>query len=112
MKTAKYFKEQIGLLQNPVEKPKTSAEVRKNKERIVLYNTCKMYMDTKPKKSFIEKEILRLENRINEIMKIYIPLDPEKVIQKLCTKHRVDFQKEMDIPKLKRQLSVLKLILE
>lgn len=112
MKTQLYFKKEIDGILAEIKVSKTSKDIRRLKLRLPLLRVCKMYVETNPSEEFIKKEIGRLTNRIDAFMKTYVPLDETRFTLAVLKKHKKDFEKEMDMPKLKKQISALKFIIK
>lgn len=68
------------------------------------------YLHTEPTQEFLDKELDRISNRINGFMKTYIPLDSERHTKATCTFHKRNYEKEMGIPKLRKQLTAINYI--
>lgn len=112
MKSAKDIQDEIDSYkrQYVVEK---DVKVRKRiKAKLPDLETLLKYSATNPSKEFVESEKLRLENRISEIMKTYAPLNDGIVLLSARTKHRSEFEKKWELPKLRKQLSQMNYLLK
>lgn len=122
MKTSEFFKTEISKLREEMSvakkelaEPKLDEKrakqlrgtVKRNKKKIEEYTFFKNYVETNPTQEFLLKESDRLSNRINKYLELYIPLAEDKYSKKQCSDHKKKYEKEMDIPKLRRQLSAV-----
>ena len=89
-------------------KKSSSKEATANrlKKKIQFLNLCKKYIESSPSSEFIDKEILRLENRINLLSADFV--EPENVDKKTLAKLKSAYGSEMGIPKLRVQLRTLR----
>lgn len=87
-----------------------SKVLKRAKKKIQLLNTCRMYLQSKPDKEFVEKEIKRLENRINLISAEFV--EPQKADKKTVTKLRKSHEAEYGVSHLRTQLRTLRIILK
>lgn len=122
MKTVEFFKTEIEklrtemaeakkLLNNPKLDEKVAKQsrgtIKRNKKKIEEYTLYLRYAETNPSKDYLEKEIARITNRINKFIELYKPLEADKFDKKVCAAHKKDYEKEMGIPKLRKQLSTI-----
>ena len=113
MKTVKMIKEKLKELEGQMaweqkEKKKVS---KMNQQRFDTLTTCKLYLMSKPSEAFVLKERARIENRINLLVKAYVPLDPETNKKSVCKKDKSDYEKSVSIPNLRQQLTTLNFLL-
>ena len=112
MKTAKFLQNEIAKLFAKCHDPLTEdKEVKKIKKRIIFLKVCMYYVQSNPSQDFLEKERDRIINRVNMFLENYVPLNPEKYMKKDISSHKKKFEKEMDIPKLRTQLTTINFIL-
>jgi len=122
MKSVQFFKDEIEKLKSEMadakkllNQPKLDEKlakqsrgtIKRNKKKIEEYVLYMRYAETNPTKDYLEKEIDRITNRINKFSELYKPLDVERFDKKTCTTHKKAYEKEMGIPKLRKQLSAL-----
>jgi len=85
--------------------PLKPAQVSRRKNRIEYLRTIKAYLETGPTLTYIDLEIDRLENRITLLSNSFDRSqykDPKEAFKK--------YEKEMDIPQLRKQLRTLRFI--
>lgn len=111
-KVTNEWQSQIVQITTAVKNEEKDSIVNRMKRRRDFLRVCVHYLESNPSEDFIKKEETRLENRINMYMKEYQPLDETKSSKKECTAHRVEYQKEMGIPKLRIQLKTLYYLLK
>ena len=116
MQTEKQLKKEIDNILSEIKEAgkidsKESGKLeRKLKKKLQYLKTCLLYLETRPTKTFLEKEKDRLLNRINLIQK---QLEiPENVARSEATKIRSKFEKQWDVPKLKTHLSTINFLLK
>lgn len=108
MKTVKKLQKDIDEILSEMKdlnKSDNSADRRafkRLKKRVQYLKIVLMYLETNPTKEFCEKEKLRLENRIELLMKTFSPLKNGTLSQQ--NKHLKWFEKEMGITKIKPQI--------
>lgn len=85
-------------------------ELKRAKKKVQLLITCRMYLQSKPDRAFIEKEIKRLENRINLIASEFA--DPVLADKKTASKLRKEHESEYGVGHLRTQLRTLRMILK
>ena len=71
-----------------------------------------LYLETNPTKEFLQQEIKRLQGRIDEIMRQYIPLDEDCYLKPAMSAHKKKYEKELDISKIKKQLTAINYIIK
>lgn len=82
---------------------------KKLNKRLCHLKICLLYIESDPSIDFVKKEKDRVTNRINLFMDKYVT--PEGWGSSMKSKHKRDYEKEMGIPKLRKQLSTLHFIL-
>jgi len=85
-------------------------EYKKAEKKLLYFKKLVLYLETNPKKEFIEKEIERISNIINSILESYVEPDDEhkKIMTKSSlTKMKKDYEKMHNVPKLRNFLSTL-----
>ena len=127
MKSVEFFKTEIERLTNEITEakrilsnPKLGAglakqsrgEIKRNKKKIEDYSLYLRYAETSPSEEYLKKEVVRITNRINLFSKEYKPLDEEKFSKKQCSAHKKGYEKDMGVPKLKKQLTAILFILK
>lgn len=127
MKSAQYFKDEIESLRNEMAEAKKQLNqpkideklakqlrgtVKRNRKKIEEYTLYLRYVETNPDKDYLQKEIDRISNRINLLLKNYIPLDEERFDKKTCSTHKKNYEKEMGVTKIRKQLSALTFIIK
>lgn len=118
MKTVKDVQKEIADIKSEV----TKLDKSKEKKDIALRKRLRgklpqlkqyvLYLETSPTKEYCEKEVDRISNRINEIMKLYIPLDADRFKKGEISAHKKSFEKQWDIPKVRKQLMAISYILK
>ncbi len=116
MKSAEFIQAEIAKLMVKAQSldkydKKEKKEINSIKKRMAFMRTCMFYVQTNPDKDFLTREKERLYNRINAFMKDYVPLADDKFKKSDVTKHRASFEKEMDIPKLRKFITTINFIL-
>jgi hypothetical protein len=93
-----------------------AAEAKKVKEkarigkRVAHLKMCVSYLKSDPSEDFIKKERDRVANRINLLLEAWI--EPhESVQEKEAKKMKKLYEKDMGIPQLRNQMSVLNFLL-
>ena len=119
MKTVKDVQKEISDLSAEIklldkEKDKKSIALRKIlRARLPQLKQYVLYLETNPTKEYCEKEVARISNRINEILKQYVPpQEPERFTKSQLTAMKKAFEKNWDIPKIKKQLMAISYILK
>ncbi|MES2287409.1 MAG: hypothetical protein V4547_17075 [Bacteroidota bacterium] len=123
MKSAQFFKDEIEKLRSEMAEAKTQLNknykmdeklakqlrgtVKRNRKKIEEYTLYLRYAETNPSEDYLKKEIDRITNRINKFTELYKPLDETAHDKKKCAAHKKDYEKEMGIPKLRKQLSTI-----
>ena len=69
------------------------------------------YLSSGATEEFINKEIARLQNRIDGFMKTYIPLDNTRFSEAQCNKHLRKYENDMGIDKCRKQIKFLKFLI-
>lgn len=87
-------------------------DVKKLKKRLPVLLFLQQYLETAPTEEFLRKEVQRLSNRVKEVMKMYVPLDPQHNMNAQISKHKREFEKIWEIPKIKKQIEALKYLLK
>jgi len=80
---------------------------KRYRKRLAHLKQMRSYLKSNPSEEFLYSEKERLNGRISSIMKLFKPLDPEKIPKPECTKHRKEFEKQWELPKLRKQASVI-----
>ncbi len=81
-------------------------QLARAKNRILLLKDILRYIEGMPEEGFVKNEIKRLENRINRFLNEFNPKDykdPKAALKK--------YEADMGIPKLRKQIRVLRFIL-
>jgi hypothetical protein len=82
----------------------------KMKKRIEYLKVIRHYLETKPSSDFLNKEIDRVENRINLILSHFS--HSEQADQFVVKELKKEYEKEHEIPKLRKQVRALRHILK
>ena len=119
MKTVKDVQKEISDLSAEIElldkeEDKKSIALRKRlRAKLPQLKQYVLYLETNPTKEYCEKEVARISNRINEISKLYIPpQQPERFTKGQLTAMKKAFEKNWDIPKIRKQLMAISYILK
>jgi len=88
---------------------KEAARIRAQMSDLQL---CEKYLQTEPREDYLKSEVLRLETKITNTMKLYTPLDAERFTKSQCTAHRALFRKQYNLPHIEKQLEILSYILK
>jgi len=122
MKTVEFFKSEISKIKSEMQtakdllsQPKLDDEVAKRqrgiikrgKKKIEEYTFFMRYIETNPTKDFLEKESTRLCNRINLLSENLKPIGETNMSKSVYSKYKKDYEKELDIPKLRKQLAAV-----
>lgn len=83
-----------------------NSEMTRRKSRIEFLKSCQRYMEFKPSPEFIEKDLARIENRINLIMADFV--DPKNADKKTLSKIKKKYETENGIPHLRVQARTLR----
>lgn len=89
--------------------PKIKKKLKPAKLRLAYLKMCMMYVESQPTVEFIMKERDRLSDRVTAFLNVYE--EPKNVTGTLGAKHRKDYEREMGIPKIRKQLTALKYLL-
>lgn len=126
MKTVAFFKEEIEKLRSKMadakkqlDSPRVNEEyakqlrgtIKRNKKRMEEYTFYMRYAETSPNKDFLQKEVERLTNRINKFIETYVSLDETKFDKKTCSAHKRNYEKDMGILKLRKQMTAINFLL-
>ena len=79
------------------------AENKRNKLRQSFLKTCLLYINTQPKEDYLKSEAERISNRINLLLK-----DKDFNNNK---KAKAEYEKEMGIVKIRKQLTTINFLL-
>lgn len=116
MKTIKILKSEMEDIKSDMKREK-EADTKESLNRYKKLNAklshlklCLMYLESEPTVEFITKEKDRLTNRVNKLMDLYV--EPVGWLKTLKLRHKRDYEKEMGIPKLRKQLSTLYFLLK
>lgn len=101
---------EIRILDKSKEKRDISAAKRLRK-KIPQLKEYVLYLKTEPTEDYCKKEVARISNRINEIMKLYEPLDAERFMKSQVTAHKKQFEKMWELPKIRKQLMSISYLL-
>lgn len=127
MKTVQFFKDEITKLRDEsaaatknLNAPKVDEKyakqlrgtIKRNKKKVDDYTFLMRYVETNPTKDFLKKEEERITNRINKFMETYVPLPEESFSKKQCAVHKKNYEKEMGIPKLRKQMTAINFLLK
>jgi hypothetical protein len=82
------------------------------KNKLSYLKICKAYLESNPSEDFLKKEVGRIENRVNKIMELCIPLDESRALKSDINKHKKAYESEMGIVTIKKQLSTLYYLLK
>ena len=105
-------RQQINELEKYEDKKSISARKRLRKKLPELKQYF-LYLETNPTKEFCEKEVERLSDRINEISKLYIPPKETAIFtKKQLSTMKTAFEKQWDLPKVRKQLMAVSYILK
>ena len=122
MKTVQFFKDEISKIKNEMQtakdllsQPKLDEKVAKQqrgvikrgKKKIEEYTFFMRYVETNPTKEFLEKESDRLCNRINLLSENLRPIGETNMSKSVYSKYKKDYEKGLDIPKLRKQLAAV-----
>lgn len=83
------------------------AAIKRDKTRQAFLKTCLLYINTSPNEDYLKREVERISNRINLLLKGYRPLDDERHTKSQITKHKNEYEKEMGVPKIRKQLTTI-----
>jgi len=111
MKTEKYLKEQIEKIAHDCFHEREENALKVLMDRMSFAKNCLLYIQTNPSEEFLTKERDRINNRVDMLMKSYVGLNETKNSVSKCLKHKKDYEKEMGIPHLRKQLSTLNFLL-
>lgn len=116
MKTTKELKSEMKEVleamefQKKKDDKKSANAIKRLKAKLDYLKMCLLYIESNPSVEFIIKEKERLTNRINAFMELYkVPEDWGKTMK---SNHRKAYEKDMGIPKLRKQLSTIHFILK
>jgi len=71
-----------------------------------------LYLETNPTREYLEKESARLSNRLNEIEEKHNPVrNPERFTRSQVSIMKKAFEREWDLPKIRKQLKAINYIL-
>lgn len=87
------------------------ATIKRDKTRQAFIKTCLLYINTSPNEDYLKREAERISNRINLLLKGYRPLDDERHTKSQITKHKNEYEKEMGVPKIRKQLTTINFLL-
>lgn len=114
MKTLKSIQKEISDIISEIKEAdrhydKKSATLSKRlRAKLSKLKYFKMYLETNPSDDYCKKEIERIENRINKIEQLYeLPENPERFTRGQLSLMKKDYEKQWDVPKLKKQLMTL-----
>lgn len=107
--------QKISLRINKSAKEKTESNQAKTKmkkisSKITLYKLCLAYIKTDPSPDFVKNEKDRITNRINMALEKYS--EPTWLASIERRKFKKEYEKSMEIPKLRKQLSTLYYLLK
>lgn len=116
MKTAKELKSEMKEVleamefQKKKDDKKSANAIRRLKGKLEYLKLCLLYIESKPSEEFVKKEKERLTNRINAFMELYKV--PESWGKTLKARHKREYEKDMGVFKLRKQLSTIHFILK
>lgn len=116
MKTANQIQSEIdGIKKEMIEQKKldtkqSKTRLKKLKTELSLYTLCLLYIKSEPSPEFVKKEKDRVTNRINMTLEKYVRPTWGSEIEK--RKDKREYEKSMDVPKLRKQLSTLYYLLK
>ena len=115
MKTIKKLQSEMDSVKSEIENyqkidtPENIRRVKKCRTRFSHLKWCKQYIESNPTQAFLEKERDRLSNRINKFLENYI--EPVMANKSEATKEKKAFEKDMGIPKIRKQLTAINFLL-
>jgi hypothetical protein len=109
MKTVKELSDQINSLSRSVNKETSESEAKKIKREVAFLRTCRLYMESSPRKEFIESEIKEVERKLKILPSHYSSWQIGKVLSSYKNPYN-SFLNEMGFSHLKDQLKTLKFI--
>ena len=119
MKTEKILKKEINEVLSGIEKcgkilSKENSRLEKRlKKKLQYLKLCLLYVETHPKKEFLEKEKERLIHRVALIQDQFIlPENHERMAKSELTKIKKQFESKMEVPKIKTHLSTINFLLK
>jgi hypothetical protein len=72
-----------------------------------------LYLETNPSEDYCKKEVAKLTNRMDEILKQYEPpQEPERFTKGQLSAMKKQFEKLWEIPKLRKQAAAINYILK
>lgn len=87
------------------------ASMKRDKARQAFLKTCLLYINTSPNEDYLKREVERISNRINLLLKNYKPLSADRHTNSEVSKHKKDYEKEMNVSKIRTQLTTLNFLL-
>ena len=118
MKTAKQVKKEVENCKKEIEElmqytdKKSVAQRKRLRAKLPRLKEYLMYLETNPAKDYVQKECDRLQNRIDEIFKLYKPLPESSFRKSEITAHKKSFEKTWNVTKIRKQLAAINYILK
>lgn len=119
MKTIKDIQQEIEDLHtiiNGLKESKYKKDVALVKNRISRIRELRkyiFYLETNPSEEYLQKEYLKIQNRINDIKKRRPVIEnPERFTRSQLTAMKKEFEKYWKLPKMRQQLDVINYILK
>lgn len=116
MKTTKYMKSEIDTVMKDMkdakdlDSPASKRLYKKLKKRLDYLNVCLMYVESEPSSEYLKKEYDRITNRINLLVDAYV--QPSYGTMSERKKDKRDYEKKMELPKLRSQLMTVNFIMK
>jgi arsenate reductase-like glutaredoxin family protein len=112
MKTEKQFNELIKHEEDEIQFEIKDSAKKKRLEKINLYRHCIDYLKTNPSEGYLRKEIKRISDKVDKIMQQTLDVVPGYLSKQEFNKRVSALRKEHGLQALKKQLSVLRLIVD
>lgn len=116
MKTIKWMKSEIDSVMKDMkdakdlDSPASKRMYKKLKKRLDYLTVCFRYVESEPTSEYLKKEYDRISNRINLLADAYIK--PSYGTMSEQKKDKKDYEKKMDLPKLRTQLMTVNFIMK
>lgn len=112
MKTIHQIRKEIDSILSLDRSDMKKREHNRHSKRVILLNSCLMYLETKPDEEFINKEIARLTKRIDAITAGQPNFEGMAIRNIPAEKELIkSYLKEYKVPELSEQLKTLNYLL-
>ena len=112
MKTIKQLREDIAEITNTIEKTDLTVSVENRlRKRILFLRHCIMYLETKPDRDFLVKNMEGLEKFINAKMEQLVIPNEDKLTRPQISKIKKDYEEMFAIPKMREQVKAIRFLL-